>query len=169
MDNKEEIWKDIPNYEGYYQVSNLGKVRTLTRTIKCGTMSYEKKGKLLTLCKNSRGYIIIGLNKSAIRKSFTAHRLVISTFIGDSNLHIDHINGDKTDNRLDNLRYVTNRQNKIYGSISKRGGVGYSYHKGMKKYASTIRHNGEKIKLGYFYTKEEASKAYFDYLNKNIL
>jgi hypothetical protein len=98
-----EIWKDIKDYEGLYQVSNLGKVKSL----KFG------KEKILKPGKSKKGYLAVVLCDNTIRKTFKVHRLIALTFI--DNLHnkpqINHINGIKLDNRVDNLEWCTNGEN----------------------------------------------------------
>lgn len=97
---KKETWKDIPGYEGRYQVSSLGRVRT-------------DSGKIMSLELTQRGYFRVELWSSHSRKRFKVHRLVAIVFIPNpKNLpQVDHINGDKTDNRVENLRWVSNLQN----------------------------------------------------------
>lgn len=98
-----EIWRDIPNYEGLYQVSNLGRIKSF----------HFKSEKILRLCKDKDGYIYVGLSKGGIVKLLKVHRLVASAFIlNPNNLpQIDHINAVKTDNRVENLRWTTAKEN----------------------------------------------------------
>lgn len=98
-----EIWKDIPGYEGLYQASNLGNIRSLPRN--------ATKGKLLSFSKSKNGYYHIILSKNNNQKTFNVHRLIMLTFYGKSNLQIDHIDGNKQNNNLNNLEYVTNSEN----------------------------------------------------------
>lgn len=111
-----ETWKDVPNYEGVYQVSNLGRVRSLDRYVvysNDGVRFY--KGKILKQQNNGNGYMYKQLKHEGTRKNFYIHRLVMMTFVGDrpKNMAICHIDGDKTNNRLDNLRYDTYSENNI--------------------------------------------------------
>jgi hypothetical protein len=96
-----EIWKDIPNYESEYQVSNLGRVKSL------------KFGKEKVLNSNliSNGYCNVKLCKDGEKKDHTIHRLIMIAFVGESKLTVNHINGIKTDNRLENLEYCTQSEN----------------------------------------------------------
>ena len=102
---EEEIWKPIKDYEGLYEVSNLGRVKSL---------NYRKTGKEKIL-KNieCRGYLAVCLTKNGKQKLFKVHRLVAETFIPnpESKPCIDHINTIKNDNRVKNLRWVTHKEN----------------------------------------------------------
>lgn len=112
----EEIWKDVVGWEGSYMVSNLGRVRSLDRCVK-GRLKYWKniKGRILVLRYDKDGYLTVHLrdcdnNKSKLCK---VHRLVAEAFIpkikGKDN--IDHINSIRDDNRVENLRWCTNKEN----------------------------------------------------------
>lgn len=107
-----EIWKDIKGYENLYQVSNLGNVKSLDKYINNGTGLFFKKGQNLKI-KVYKGYCYIRLNKNGEQKQFLLHRLVAEHFIPnpENKPCIDHINTDKTDNRIENLRWVTQKEN----------------------------------------------------------
>ena len=98
-----EVWKDIDGYEGLYQVSNLGRVKSIGYGIE----------RVLKPAKNSRKYLTVNLHKSKKGKSFLVHRLVAQAFIPnpENKEQIDHINTIKTDNRVENLRWVTPKEN----------------------------------------------------------
>ena len=102
-----EIWKDIPEYEGLYQVSNLGRVKNLNNY-------HSKKETFVKPYKSPRGYLKISLSKNRTRKYFLAHRLVAFAFIEnvENKPFINHINGIKDDNRVENLEWCTNEENK---------------------------------------------------------
>lgn len=108
----EEIWKDIKGYEGLYQVSNLGNVKSLEKRVngkKCHRVFKEKQLKPI---ETNKGYLRVKLcHKGKISKA-RVHRLVAETFIEKPNLEVNHINGDKKDNRLENLEWVTGKENK---------------------------------------------------------
>lgn len=109
---QEEIWKDIPNYEGLYQVSNLGKVKSLPRK----TCNQYQKGILMKPIKTRFGYLKVELYKNTKAKWFPIHRLVAMTFLNefDNNLQVNHKNGIKTDNTIDNLEMVTASENQFH-------------------------------------------------------
>lgn len=110
----EEIWRDVINYEGLYQVSNMGRVRSLDRwiTYKDGREALFK-GKILHLNCNTSGYLEVHLCKQSKGKMIGVHRLVAQSFIDnvDNLPEVDHIDGDKTNNNVTNLRWVTHLDN----------------------------------------------------------
>ena len=113
----EEIWKDIPSYEGYYQVSNLGNFRSLPRIIKYksnGTRNYPSKALLTETTKDN--YQRIVLMKDGIKTRYQAHRLVALTFIPnpDNKPFINHIDGNKSNNVVTNLEWCTASENMIH-------------------------------------------------------
>lgn len=102
-----EIWKPIEGFEGLYEVSNLGRIKSIKRN--------TTKGGILKLYTNKQnGYVYAGLTKNNRRKTFRVHRLVMSTFVGWSELQVNHIDGDKTNNKLSNLEYCTGSENMIH-------------------------------------------------------
>ena len=116
MDNLEkETWKDIPNYEGIYQASNLGQVKSLKRP-------YGLKEKILKPQITSIGYYQVGLWKQSIVKRYLVHRLVWEAFNGTipENMQVNHINEIKTDNRLSNLNLMTAKENSNWGTRNER-------------------------------------------------
>ena len=93
-----EVFKKIPNHEKY-EVSNFGRVKSYNR---------GSDGFILKPQPHKKGYLQVTLSK---RKRFYVHRLVMLIFIGESDLQVNHIDCDKTNNRLDNLEYVTCKEN----------------------------------------------------------
>lgn len=98
---EKEIWKDIEGYEGLYMISNKGNVINV------------KKGGKIKRNANLKGYRIINLWKNGIGKMYRVHRLVAQAFIPNPERKpcIDHINANRSDNRVENLRWVTNKEN----------------------------------------------------------
>jgi len=166
-----EIWKDIPDFEGYYQVSNLGNIKSLSRTIlgKNNTPTLLKE-KILKFSKSTNGYYQVILNKNSNRKIFKVHSLVAICFLnhipdGTHNVVIDHINEIKTDNRVENLRLIGHRENvarSIKNSTSTY--IGVSWSKNAKKWISQITIDGKTKYLGLFDNEEDANKKYLETL-----
>lgn len=116
-----EIWKPVTGYEMIYEVSNLGRVRSLDRVVNGKNCRKLRKGKILNPV-NARGYNRVCLYKNGVWKRFLVHRLVAQAFIPNPNNLpvINHINEIKTDNRSENLEYCTQKQNLEYsGNIEK--------------------------------------------------
>lgn len=156
-----EIWKEIKDYENY-QVSNLGNVKSL---------NYNRTGKESVLKAGlSKGYFQIVLHNNGLRKTKPIHQLVSECFLNHTpsgyNLVINHINHIRTDNRVENLEIVTNRENtnrKHLKSTSEF--VGVFWDKQRKKWRSKIRIGGKLKYLGSFNNEIEASQAYQKTLN----
>ena len=119
-----EIWKDVPGYEGYYQVSNQGNVRSMDREFinsigrKCFLSGVPIKPKI------ERGYLRVGLSKHQEKKRVSIHRLVASAFIDNPKGYEGrtHINGIKTDNRVENLEWCTVKYNAQHAFMNNLGG-----------------------------------------------
>lgn len=120
----EEIWKDIPEYEGLYQASNLGNIRSLDiikniiskNQFTNFSVCYVKKGKLLKP-HIKKGYLTVVLNKEKKPNTKLIHRLIAETFIlnKDSKKQVNHKDENKLNNRVDNLEWCTSSYNINYG------------------------------------------------------
>lgn len=117
-----EIWKDIAGYEGLYQVSNLGRVKSLDRAVhhkRLGTT--QRIGKFISSAINSRGYAVVTLHRDGTKKTLAVHRLVAVAFFGEhENMEVNHIDQDRTNNCLDNLEWVTHLANMHHGDLLER-------------------------------------------------
>jgi hypothetical protein len=153
-----EIWRDIPQYEGHYQVSNLGKVRSLKlNRIKDVTFLNNKNRFVASLYND--GVRVSGRLVSVISAiAFLNHKPCGYKIV------VDHIDNNPLNDRLYNLQLITQRENLTKDKKNKSGYTGvYSVR---NRYYSLIRIGGEKKYLGVFSTKGEASEAYQNELKK---
>lgn len=134
-----EIWKDVPGYEGCYQVSNTGNVRSLTRQIELtrdGT-HYKKTiaGRLLRPGRMTEGHLSVALGRG---NSHCVHKLVLLAFVGPrpEGLECRHLNGVPADNRLENLRWGTRREN-ILDAVSHGTWMTPERHNALRKGRAT--------------------------------
>lgn len=135
-----EVWKDIPNYEGVFQASTLGRIKKLAYVTKNRVgLPLHKPEKVLKLTKHPRGYIKTRLYVNANDfKPFQVHRLIALTFIGAPPNGLDqvnHINGIKHDNRVENLEWCNNSQNQLHSNAN-----GFRVHikRGEHRWAKTV-------------------------------
>jgi len=123
-----EIWKDVKGYEGIYQISNLGRLKVKLKFRKC--RSYNEK--TLNPSKDKDGYLRTALTKNGKKQMKIMHRLVAETFL-ENNLNypvVNHINGIKDDNRVENLEWCSVLQNNIHAIKSglKKSKKGENHH-----------------------------------------
>jgi hypothetical protein len=167
---EKEIWKDIPSYEGMYQVSNLGRVKSLDRLVKHysgGNRLY--KGRLLKESISNVGYLLSCLSKDGKSKVFSVHQLVAMTFLrhkpnGYKGLIVDHIDNNKLNNKLSNIQLITHRENNSKDRVGTSKYAGVSWSKTSNKWNAKISINKELKHLGYFDCELAAAKAYNDKL-----
>lgn len=127
MNKEEEIeeWRDVLGFEGRYQISNFGRLKTLTRVVIEPRRSYVRQGKIMNKYTNRDGYYRVKLyNGDASFKNESVHRLVAETFIGNPNNlpEINHIDGNPFNNHVSNLEFCTKEHN-----------VKHAYSTGLKK------------------------------------
>jgi hypothetical protein len=159
MDNL-EVWLDIKGYEGHYQVSSFGRVKSLERISIFNNSTGLKKEKILSDYNCGKGYRKVKLCKDTIEKSFRVHRLVAEFYLSnpEAKSEVNHINGIKDDNRVENLEWCTSSENTIHAlnnklKISQKG----SEH-GMSKL--TEKDVLEIRKIGRSKGLKEVSKIY---------
>lgn len=119
-----EIWKDIKGYEGHYQVSNLGRVKSLQCTYRSAKRLVTKKCCIMTPRVSRDGYLAVHFGRG---NNFFVHRLVANAFIpNDKNFkEINHKNENKKDNRVENLEWCDRKYNCNYGARNKRISVSH--------------------------------------------
>ena len=167
-----EIWKDVKGYEGYYQVSCYGNVKSVDRNVFVKKQGYRKlPGKILAYSKSNSGYFHVVLCKNHMVKTRTIHTLVAESFLNYTpkgrGFVINHKDFNRQNNNLDNLEIVTSRDNtnqKHLKSTSKYTGV--SWHKARAKWHAQITVNNRTKSLGYFITETKASESYQEALTK---
>ncbi len=132
-----EEWRDISGFEGLYQVSNLGRVRSLDRVVggKCDSKRFLK-GRILKTCKITHGYLGVNFRQNGTHKNAIVHRLVAIAFIPnpENKPEVNHINGIKTDNRVENLEWNTHSENNQH-----------AYDNGLKKQKRGTEHPRAKL------------------------
>lgn len=141
-----EIWKDIKDYEGVYQVSNLGRVKSLSRFHNNNSGGYLSKERILKQ-NIKRGYLTVGLCKEGKTKTYSVHRLVAIAFIVNphNKKTVNHIDGNKTNNLVSNLEWCTYSENQQHafniGLHQPTIGENSSFHKLNLKEVEEIRKN----------------------------
>ena len=162
---KKEIWKDIPGYEGLYQVSNIGRVKSLGRMVKHSSGGYRTvRERILKPNVDNHGYLQVGLSKNCKIKTIKIHQLVAIGFLNHKpsgyNIVVDHIDNNPLNNCVNNLQLITPRLNlsKDKCGVSKYTGV--YFHKNRGKWSSHININGKQIYLGVFVDEELAGLTY---------
>ena len=149
-----EMWRSVDGFVNY-QVSNIGRVRN------------ANTGQMLKPVLNIRGYHAVYLRAGNKRSTKAVHRLVAQEFLETgSSSQVDHINHNKLDNCVSNLRWVSNQQNAMNktktssNTTSKYKGV--SFDRKRNKWAAAIKINNKKKFLGYFVDEKDAARAYND-------
>ena len=110
----EELWKDIKGYEGLYQASNLGRIKSLKREWQSANGSKRKHGEIILKQRVQKtGYLLVKLCKNGKQKYMSVHRIIAEMFLSNpSNLpQVNHIDGNKQNNKTENLEWVTPKQN----------------------------------------------------------
>ena len=119
-------WLPIKNYEGFYEVSDTGLVRSVDRISR---HKHFIKGRVLKSTPGGRGYLEVSLSKNDVKKTFSVHQLVANTFIDntDNKPQVNHKDENKLNNNVSNLEWVTCAENLSYGTRTKRAVV-KTYH-----------------------------------------
>ena len=146
---------NVLGYEGLYAVTDSGEIYSL------------KRGNKMKLSIDRGGYCIVKLSKNGISHKLFVHRIVYGSFKGklSEKLVVDHINCNKLDNRIENLRQITSRENTSRAKISSFG-RGVKFFKERNMYGSFIQIEKIRYNLGYFSNCIDAQKAYMKALEK---
>ena len=172
-----EVWLPIAGYEGSYEVSNYGRVKSLSRiSIRKDGIIHSLKEQIRKLPIRSYGYRTVRICKNDGGKTCDVHALVAKAFIENKNKlsHINHKDTIKTNNFYLNLEWVTNRENVSHGLNSKKSRKKTSKYPGVSiyrwatgsKWQTKIQVNGKIITLGKYSSEGDAHKAYLDALDK---
>ena len=160
---EQEQWKEICGYEGLYWISSFGAVKS--------------KRKTLSICEIKNGYSVVSLCNSGKQKTVYVHHLVAEHFISKrpQGLTINHMDKIKKNNSMDNLEYVSTRENCSHGSAREKTGVFKEIRRHKKKNGETSEYiyyqprafiDGKRYYVGNFKCKDKAHKAYKDFLSK---
>ena len=155
MDNK-EIWKDIKGYNGFYQVSNLGRVKSLK----------WNKVKILKQSINKQGYAYTSINK----KTYKIHQLVAIYFLSHKpngmSIVVHHKDNNKLNNKVENLQLISQRDNCYTHANTTSKYTGVCWHKKSKKWMAQITIKNFRYYLGCYVEEIDAYKAYLKKLNQ---
>lgn len=164
MNTKSEKWLPIVGYEGRYEISNLGRVKSLLL----------KKPLIKKLCVGTHGYLQCTLSDdNFVQKTKKVHKLVAQAFLNHTpcghDEHVDHIDFDKTNNKVSNLQLISSRQNNVR-SVNKKSKLPTGVKQTPSgKFQAETHIKGKRIYLGTFDTEQEASKAYINAVTKGVL
>ncbi len=161
-----EIFKDVKGYEGLYEISNIGRLKSLPRNTTRGGI------KKLFIVK---GYYCSNFNKEGKHKQVKIHRLIAEVFVPNPNNYdqVNHKDGNKLNNDPENLEWCTARENtthrdkKRLNRKSKYHGVSYEEYKGKKYWRAYVYWNKKSICIGFYSTEEEAHEAHIKFLKEN--
>lgn len=162
-----EQWRPVRGYQGFYEVSDLGRVRSVDRVVGQRPNGPRLvRGRVLSPATDSGGYQGVALCKYGTQRTERVHRLVIEAFAGAApGMVTDHINGDRTDNRLANLRAATSSQNGMNKGLlahSTTGFKGVTFYHRDRNWRAYIKVDRRQRHLGYYADAESAARAYDD-------
>lgn len=171
-----EEWKSVVGYEGLYEVSNMGRLRSLERTfVNRNGITRRFKGRVLALNPRNGWYATSTLRKDGVTTEVYIHHLVMAAFIGPrpDGLIIAHRDDNKHNNLLSNLRYTTPGdntadiiRNNTVRSDNISGTIGVSWDSNREKWISNITKDGKGYYLGAFSNKDDAIKARIEKQNE---
>lgn len=169
---RKEEWKEVVGFEGLYEVSSFGDVRSLDRVVKHRQSGYiTLKGRVKKKNLDKSGYFRVTLSKNGNGGNRLVHQLVAEAFLGHKrvgmNKVINHIDSNKINNSIFNLEITSHRDNCIHRSLNQNNSsryVGVSFAKNQNKWVAKIRVDGISNHLGYFDNEIDASQAYINKL-----
>jgi len=156
-----KIWKDVPNYEDRYMISNYGELKSFLKT----------KTKILKGVISNEGYVQYRLSykKKDLKNTYGAHQIVAMAFLnhtpnGTKGYVVDHIDDNKLNNRLDNIQLFSNSEN---SSKRFKADCKFGAYKNRGKFTSIVWHKGKNVYLGYFEKEEDAHLKALEYIKNN--
>lgn len=127
------MWKPIPDWEGFYEISDRGEVRSVDRRVTCG-YGFDRiiKSQYIRQVKGQKGYMLVKLSRAGEYRQFLVHQLVLKAFVGPrpEGQVCRHLNGNQTDNRLENLAWGTEKEN---GADKAKHGTGKGERHGRSR------------------------------------
>lgn len=158
-----EEFINIEGYEGYYQVSNFGRVKSLERRVPFRNGFRHIKEKILKQSKDCNGYSVVCLNKDGVGNVFMVHKLVAIHFLNHKpcgyEVVVDHIDNNPSNNRSSNLQLISQRDNCSKDKLGYTSRfIGVSRH--HNKWRASIHLNGKMNHIGYFENEYDAHLAY---------
>lgn len=164
-----EEWKDVIGYEDRYQISNLGRLKSKVYNRKCNKGYYLNKQKILTPSINKHGYKFFKLMKDKKSKTYKIHQLVAIAFLNHSpcghDIYVDHIDRNKLNNNVNNLRLITPRESLINRGVETTSKyVGVSWDSQREKWVARIKIDGKYKFLGRFDNEELANNKIKQYI-----
>lgn len=156
----EEVWKDIQGFEGIYQVSNKGRVRSLDRYVECADSFRHYKGKIMKQDKKKNGYMQICLRRQKIQKQALVHRLVANAFIPNTdNLpDVNHKDENKENNSVENLEWCTQAYNNSYGEGYKQRSKNAIKYAIQKQSMPVLQYSTDGKFIAEYYSATEAAR-----------
>lgn len=169
-----EIWKDVITYEGWYQVSSFGNVRTFRAKGRGVSNTQMKEPRLLKPFKDRGGYVNVKLTKDKIEKTIMIHRLVATAFLENPNNleQVNHIDSNRSNNNVSNLEWVSREENQAHGYLKRNFSskyLGVSFKKDKNRWDAVVHKNGVSKYIGRFKTELEAYCAVKKYREEHGL
>lgn len=160
----EEIWKDIPDTNGLYQVSSIGRIRSYNHK-----EGRQPNPKIMKTSCDTKGYPLYKICQNGKGMTKKIHRLVAKVFIDDTKPHlmVNHKDGNKKNNKVDNLEWVSSRENKTHGMRMKQKSSTYpgvSFDKSRSKWNASLFFNSKHMYVGRFNAELD---AYIAVVNKS--